>query len=49
MAEAIADYEAEYGVISNAELAAQARADRARAIVVRGGKRQRPRKRGRAA
>ncbi len=49
LAEAIADYEAEYGVISNAELTAQARADRTRAIVVRGGKRQRPRKRGRAA
>jgi Arc/MetJ-type ribon-helix-helix transcriptional regulator len=49
LAEAIADYEAEHGVISSAELTAQARVDHARALVVRGGKRQRPRKRGRAA
>jgi Arc/MetJ-type ribon-helix-helix transcriptional regulator len=49
LADAIADYEAEHGVISNTELAAEARAARARAIVVRGGKRQRPRKRSRAA
>ena len=49
LAEAVAAYEAEHGVISDAELAAQARSDRARAIVIRGGKRQRPRKRGRAA
>lgn len=33
---AIADYEAEYGEITNAELAAQRRADREDAVVVRG-------------
>ena len=36
MAEAIADYEADFGTISAAEIAAQARADRAAALVVRG-------------
>ncbi len=36
MATAIADYEAKFGTISNEELAAQARADREAAIVVRG-------------
>jgi uncharacterized protein YllA (UPF0747 family) len=33
---AIADYESEFGVISEHEIAAQQRADRASAVVVRG-------------
>jgi len=41
MAEAIATYEAEFGEISSAELARQARVDRASAVVVRGRKRRR--------
>jgi len=36
MAKAIAAYEAEFGVISDEEIAAQRRADRASALVVRG-------------
>lgn len=36
MAEAVADYEAEYGEITEAEIVAQHRADREAAIVVRG-------------
>lgn len=36
MADAVAAYEEEFGTITDAELAAQARADRERAIVVRG-------------
>lgn len=36
MADAIATYEAEFGTISAAEIAAQQRADRASAVVVRG-------------
>ncbi|MBO0806042.1 MAG: hypothetical protein J2P25_23595 [Nocardiopsaceae bacterium] len=36
MADAVADYEAEHGVITEAEIAAQRRADREAAIVVRG-------------
>lgn len=41
LGEAIALYEAEHGEISAPELAAQARADRRAAIVVRGGKKRR--------
>jgi hypothetical protein len=44
LAEAIADYEKEHGAISSAELAAQQRADRSGAIIVRGRKRSKPRK-----
>lgn len=47
--EAIAAYEAEFGEISGAELAAQERADRRRAIVIREGPDRRGRRRGRAA
>lgn len=36
MSDAVADYEAEYGKITEAEIAAQHRADREAAIVVRG-------------
>jgi hypothetical protein len=36
MADAVAAYEAKFGVISAAELAAQSRADRRSAVVVRG-------------
>src|SRR5262245_22038478 len=43
LGEAIADYEAEFGVITDEELAAQERADRASAIVIRG--RRRPARR----
>ncbi len=43
LAEAIELYEEEHGVISDAELAAQERADRRSAVVVRGGRRT-PRK-----
>jgi len=49
MAEAVAAYEAEHGVISAAEIAAQARADRRAAIVVRGRSAPPKRRRGRAA
>lgn len=52
MAESIAAYEAEFGVISAEELAAQRRADERAAIVVRGPRRQPKRSnhgRGRAA
>ena len=42
MADAVAAYEAEFGVISDDELIAQARADQSSAIVVRG----KPRARG---
>src|SRR5258708_315955 len=38
-AEAVAAYEAEFGVISAAEMAAQRRADQAAAVVVRGARR----------
>src|SRR5262245_46900049 len=38
LAEAVAEYEREFGAISPQELAAQARADRGSAIVVRGKK-----------
>jgi hypothetical protein len=38
MAEAVAAYEAEFGVISQAELVAQERSDRKSAVVVRGGR-----------
>ena len=47
--DAIAAYEAEYGEISPAELAAQQRADRRHALVVRERSRPRGRRRGRAA
>ena len=40
---AIADYEREYGEITAAEIAAQQRADRSRAVVVRGSKTARSR------
>ena len=36
MAAAVADYEAEFGAITDDEIAAQRRADRESAIVVRG-------------
>lgn len=49
MAEAIADYEARFGVISAKEIAAQQRADQRAAIVVRGPRRARARVRRRAA
>ena len=38
MREAIAAYEAEFGAITDAEMAAQARADRRDAVVIRGAK-----------
>lgn len=41
MGEAIAAYEAEFGVITEAEMVAQERSDRRAAIVVRGGRRAR--------
>lgn len=41
MGEAIAAYEAQFGVITEAEMVAQERADRRAAIVVRGGRRVR--------
>jgi glycerol dehydrogenase-like iron-containing ADH family enzyme len=44
LAEAITLYEAEHGVISSAELAAQERADRRAAVVVRGRPRKKTRK-----
>lgn len=47
LAEAVSTYEAEFGVISEAELAAQARADRRSSIVVRGPAERRPRRRSR--
>jgi hypothetical protein len=46
MADAVAAYEAEFGVIADGEMTAQARRDRASAIVVRG-RRKRPSKTGR--
>ena len=49
MAEALAAYEAEFGEITAAELAAQARSDRQAALVVRGGAKTKPRRRPRAA
>ncbi|MBI5479519.1 MAG: hypothetical protein HY906_11715 [Deltaproteobacteria bacterium] len=49
LAEAVGAYEAESGPISDQELAAQARADRQSAVVVRGGSKARPRRRPRAA
>jgi hypothetical protein len=50
LAEAIATYEQEFGEITEAELMAQARADRASAVVVRGSSRgARSRRRGRGA
>ncbi len=49
LSEAIAVYEAEFGEISGAELAAQERADRRRALVIREGSHRRRRRRGRAA
>ena len=42
LAEAVADYEQEFGEITVAELAAQARADRAAAHIVRGPLRRAP-------
>ena len=45
MADAVAIYEAEFGVISEAEIAAQQRADKRAAVVVRGTKKKRPRAR----
>ncbi|MEA2716701.1 MAG: hypothetical protein QOI99_1018 [Actinomycetota bacterium] len=39
LAAAVADYEAEFGEITDEEIAAQARADRASAVVVRGERR----------
>ncbi|MEA2931625.1 MAG: hypothetical protein QOI56_410 [Actinomycetota bacterium] len=39
LAAAVADYEAEFGEITDEEIAAQARADRASAVVVRGQRR----------
>ena len=47
MADAVATHEAEYGAISEAELALQARADRAAAVVVRGRRRSRKARAGR--
>jgi hypothetical protein len=49
MAEAVAAYEAKFGPISDEDLAAQARADRQSAVVVRGGSKRGPRRRPRAA
>jgi Arc/MetJ-type ribon-helix-helix transcriptional regulator len=49
MAEAIAAYEAEFGPIGPEELAAQQRADEARALVVRGRRRTRTPRGGKAA
>lgn len=46
MAEAVAAYEAEFGAITSAELAAQQRADERGAVVVRGVARPRTRRRG---
>jgi len=43
MAEAVATYEAQFGVISQAELLAQARADASSAVVVRGRRKATPR------
>ncbi len=43
MAEAVAAYEAEFGVISDQEMAAQQRSDDKNAIVVRGTRRTAPR------
>jgi hypothetical protein len=40
MAEAVAAYEAEFGAISESEIAAQQRADRRSAVVVRGARRK---------
>ena len=45
MAKAIAAYEAEFGVITPEEIAEQERKDRRNAIVIRGGRVFRPRKR----
>jgi cell division inhibitor SulA len=47
MAEAVAAYEAEFGVISDQEMAAQQRSDDKGAIVVRGARRTAPRPAGR--
>jgi hypothetical protein len=47
--EAVAAYEAEFGPISDKELAAQARADQRSAIVVRGSSKTKQRRRPRAA
>ena len=44
LADLVAEYEADFGVITAAELAAQQRADRRNAIVVRGAKRVSARK-----
>ena len=44
LAEAVAAYEAEHGVISDREIADQLRADRASAVVIRGSGRTTPRK-----
>jgi hypothetical protein len=41
LAELIAEYEAEHGVITQAEMEAQIRADRANAVIVRGPRRRR--------
>ena len=49
MAEAIAAYESEFGTISGEELLAQAHADARSAVVVRGPRRGRKRRRGGAA
>jgi hypothetical protein len=43
MAEAVAEYEAQFGEITPDEMAAQARADQRAAIVVRGPRRAKPR------
>jgi hypothetical protein len=48
MSEALTAYEAEFGAISTAEMAAQARADARSAVVVRGSKAGRARRTGRA-
>jgi nucleotide-binding universal stress UspA family protein len=45
LADAIAQYEAEFGVISEEEILQQARADRASALVVRGSPRRKSSKR----
>lgn len=45
MAAAVALYEAEFGVISHAELAAQQRSDRRTAVVVRGARKPKVRQR----
>jgi hypothetical protein len=44
LADLVAEYESEHGVMTDAELAAQQRADRRSAVVVRGSKAGKPRR-----